>query len=80
MYGSDFDDDCGTERMSIFSAQKIVRKFGMLFMDKIMQRKFAYYSVIGIITPNNTSQASLSEHRRDAQTGGFLFSGVGYEI
>lgn len=34
----------------------------------------------GIIAPNNTPQAYLSEHRHDAQTGGLLISGVGYAI
>lgn len=33
-----------------------------------------------IICSNNTPQAYLSEHRRDAQTGGLLISGVGYAI
>lgn len=52
----------------------------MFFKHKMQQRKFAYYSVIGIIAPNNTPQAYLPEHRRDAQTGGLLISGVGNAI
>lgn len=33
--------------------------------------------VFGIIAANNTPQASLSDYRCDAQTGGLLISGVG---
>jgi hypothetical protein len=32
---------------------------------------------VRIIRPNNTPQASLPVHRRDAQTGGLLISGGG---
>lgn len=36
--------------------------------------------VLRIIRRNNTPQAYLPDHRRDAQTGGLLISGVGYAI
>ena len=76
--------------MSVFLQQKWLQMIGLnfnrkncneisvlLFAYKKSQIKFAHYSVFGIITSNNTPQASLPVHRRDAQTGGLLISGVG---
>lgn len=65
-----------TVGMSIFLAQKILRKFSMLFKHKIMQRKFAYFSLIGIITPNTPPMPLLSTHT----LGGFFISGGGYAV
>lgn len=68
--------DHGAVSMNFFDREK-ARKFCMYFKSKIMQTKFAYNFLIGIIRTNNTPQAYLPEHRRDAQTGGLLISGVG---
>lgn len=53
------------------------REFCMHIKRNIMQTKFAYNFLIGIIRANNTPQAYLPENRRDAQTGGLLISGGG---